>query len=286
MDEERPSLTAEGAAVMRAIHQTDDGHPKILEDPISPRLIDTHNDFYKTRLQLLERLPEPTRLRLKSTFVMRSRFAEDRLKEAFEEGVRQYVILGAGLDTFPYRQPPWANGLRIFEVDHPATQRWKRRRFAKAGIVVPSNVRFVTVNFEEEALSTAVSRAGVDPRAPVFFSMLGVSQYLSEPAFDQTLRVVLSMPSPTEFVFSFVVSDGALPPDDVALVGALSAQFAAIGEPWRLRFAPEKLVAKLSAIGFAKVLHLTPEKANRRYFQNRRDGLNAALIEQMISAGM
>jgi hypothetical protein len=94
------------------------------------------------------------------------------------------------------------------------------------------------------------------------------------------------MPSPSEFVFSFVASDEVLPPDDVALVKAFSVQFAAIGEPWRLRFAPEKLVAKLSAIGFPRVSHLTPEKANQRYFQNRRDGLNAALIEQMISAAM
>jgi len=93
MDEERPSLTAEGAAVMRAIHQTHAHQPKILDDPISPRLVDTQSDFYKARLELLERLPEPTRLRLKATFVMRSRFAEDCLKGAFQEGVRQYVML-------------------------------------------------------------------------------------------------------------------------------------------------------------------------------------------------
>lgn len=111
--------------------------------------------------------------------------------------MRQYVMLGAGLDTFAYRQPPWANGLRIFEVDYPATQRWKRRRLAEAGITVPSNLRFVAVNFEKEALATALSRAGVDPAAPAFFSMLGVSQYLTEAAFDETLRFVLSMPSPS-----------------------------------------------------------------------------------------
>jgi methyltransferase (TIGR00027 family) len=286
MDEERSSLTAEGAAVMRAIHQTHAHQPKILDDPISSRLVDTQSEFYKTRLELLERLPEPTRLRLKATFVMRSRFAEDCLKRAFEEGVDQYVMLGAGLDTFSYRQPLWANGLRIFEFDHPATQRWKRRRLAEAEVIVPSNVRFVAVNFEEEALATAVSRAGVDPGAPAFFSMLGVSQFLTESAFDQTLRVVLSMPSPSEFVFSFVATDAVLPPDDVALVIAFSAQFAAIGEPWLLRFAPEELVAKLTEIGFPRVSHLTPERANQRYFQNRRDGLNAALIEQMISAGI
>ncbi|MBV8812239.1 MAG: hypothetical protein JO033_26520 [Acidobacteriaceae bacterium] len=117
-----------------------------------------------------------------------------------------------------------------------------------------------------------------------FFSMLGVTQYLIEGAFDETLRFVLSMPSPSEFVFSFVASDAVLLPDDVALVKAFSAQFAALGEPWRLRFLPEQLVAKLAAIGFSGVFYLTPEEANSRYFQNRNDGLRASILEQMIRA--
>ena len=122
MDEERPSFTAEGALVMRAIHQTLDGEPKILDDPISVQLVDVESDVYKSRLELLGHLPDPTRLRLKATFVMCSRFVEDCLAESVGESVRQYVLLGAGPETFPYRQPPWANSLRIFEVDHPATQ--------------------------------------------------------------------------------------------------------------------------------------------------------------------
>jgi O-methyltransferase involved in polyketide biosynthesis len=106
MDEERPSFTAEGAAVMRAIHQTLDGEPKILDDPICVRLVDAQSDIYKSRLELLQRLPELTGLRLKATFVMRSRFAEDCFAESVGECVRQYVLLGGGLDTFAYRQPP------------------------------------------------------------------------------------------------------------------------------------------------------------------------------------
>ncbi len=119
MNEERPSVTALGAAIMRALHQTRDHDPQILEDPIAPRLIDPQSDFYRSRVELLERLPEPTRLRFKATFVMRSRYAEDCLAEAYANGVRQYVLLGAGLDTFAYRQPSWANSLKIFEVDQP-----------------------------------------------------------------------------------------------------------------------------------------------------------------------
>jgi methyltransferase (TIGR00027 family) len=286
MDEERPSFTAEGAAVMRALHQTLDGQPKILDDPISVRLVDPHSDIYKSRVELLERLPEPTRLRFRATFVMRSRYAEDCLVEAFGNGVRQYVLLGAGLDTFAYRQPSWASSLRIFEVDHPATQRWKRRRLTEASVCMPDNVRFVSVDFEKTSLATALSQAGQDLSAATFFSMLGVSQYLTEAALDQTLKLVLSTPAPSEIVFSFVASDAVLPADDVARVRAFTAQFAAIGEPWLSRFDPERLVAKLRDMGFPRIFHLTPEEANRRYFQNRRDGLNAAFSEQMIRASV
>jgi methyltransferase (TIGR00027 family) len=284
MDEERPSVTAEGAAVMRALHQTLDDEPKILDDPISPRLVHAHSDFYQSRLKLLERLPAPTRLRLKATFVMRSQFAEDCLAQAVTNGLRQYVVLGAGLDTFAYRQPSWGNSLRIFEVDHPATQQWKRRRLAEAGVSAPDNVSFVPVDFEKTSLVSALTQAGLDLKSPVFFSMLGVSQYLTEAAFDQSLNFVLSAPAPSEIVFSFVAADAVLAADDVTLVNAFAAQFAAMGEPWLLRFVPEQLINKLTSMGFSQVFYLAPEEANRRYFQDRRDGLNAALLEQMIGA--
>jgi methyltransferase (TIGR00027 family) len=185
----------------------------------------------------------------------------------------------ASLDTFAYRQPSWANALRIFELDHPATQRWKRRRLAEASISVPDNLSFVPVDFEKISLATSLSQADLNMGGAVFFSMLGVSQYLTAAALDETLNCVLSAPARSE-----IVSDAVLPADDVALVAAFSAQFAAVGEPWLSRFLPEQLAAKLTAMGFSKVFQLTPEIANVRYFRNRRDGLNAALLEQMISA--
>lgn len=284
METEHPSRTAEGAAIMRALHQKLDGDAKILDDPVAPRLVDPHSDFYQSRLELLERLPVSTGLRLKSSFVMRSRFAEDCLAESFGYGVRQYVLLGAGLDTFAYRQPSWAETLRIFEVDHPATQGWKRRLLTQAGISLPENLSFVPTDFEKIPLSTALSQAGMDLSGAAFFSLLGVSQYLTEPALDQTLEFVLSLPAQSELVFSFVASDAVLPADDVALAKVFSDRFASIGEPWLSRFVPDQLVAKLTVMGFSKVFHLAPEEANQRYFQNRRDGLNASLLEQMMRA--
>ena len=114
--------------------------------------------------------------------------------------------------------------------------------------------------------------------------MLGVSQYLTEAAFDQTLNFVLSAPARSEIVFSFVASDAVLSADDVALGREFTARFAAIGEPWLLRFLPDQLVAKLAAMGFSRVFHLTPEKANERYFKSRTDSLTAPILEQMITA--
>jgi methyltransferase (TIGR00027 family) len=284
MDDERPSLTPEGAAVMRALHQQLDGDPKILDDPVAARLVDHSSDFYQSRLELLARLPVPTRQRLKSTFVMRSRFAEDCLAESLGSGVRQYVLLGAGLDTFAFRQPSWADTLRVFEVDHPATQRWKRGLLKQAGLSLPANLSFVPTDFKEVSLATALSQARMDNSGPTFLSMLGVSQYLTDTTLDETLKFVLSLPRHSELVFSFVASDAVLTADDVALAKAFSDQFLAIGEPWLSRFVPDQLVAKLTMMGFSKVFHLAPEKANQLYFQNRSDGLNASLLEQMIRA--
>src|SRR5579864_5915359 len=254
---------------MRAIHQTIDDEPKILDDPISPRLVDEQSEAYRARLDFLARLSEATRLRFRSIFPMRSRFAEDCLAEAFQTGVRQYVLLGAGLDTFAYRQPSWAAALHIFEVDHPATQRWKRERLTAAGIAIPDNVTFVPVDFEQVALPTALSRTGFDSSGSTFFSMLAVSQYLTQAALDETWGFVLRMPARSEIVFSFTPQDRALPPDELELVRELVARFAATREPWLSRFLPEQLVARLTAMGFSRVFHLTPAAANARYFRNR-----------------
>jgi methyltransferase (TIGR00027 family) len=242
---------------MRVLHQMFDDEPKILEDPIAVRLVDKQSTF-KLNQELLERLPGATTLRFKSAFVIRSRYAEDCLAESLSNGVRGYLVLGAGLDTFAYRQPPWADSLRVFEVDHPATQRWKRRRLAEAGISVPRNVTFVPVDFEKISLAAGWSQAGLDFAAPTFFSLRGVSQYLREDALDQTLRVALSALAGSEIVFSFVTVDQILPPDDAAVVRELVARNAAIGEPWISRFLPEKLITKLTAMGiFHRIAFIT-----------------------------
>ncbi|WP_137128537.1 class I SAM-dependent methyltransferase [Roseomonas sp. HF4] len=283
MDARQPSQTADGAAIMRALHQQLPAEERVLDDPVAALLVDTQSDAFRTRVSLVAQLPETVRLRL-TNFVLRSRFVEDCLAQAAQAGIVQYVILGAGLDTFAYRQPSWAQRLRIFEVDHPATQKMKQSRLRDAGIFIPDNVFFTAVDFENTTLDAGLRQAFFDASRPAFFSMLGVSQYLAADALDSTVKFVLSMPKSSEMVLTIVLPDHLLPSDEAALAASYAARFAAIGEPWLTRPAPDEFLAKLRSMGFSQAHHLSPEEANKRYFSGRTDGLKASLQEQMVRA--
>ena len=227
----------------------------------------------------------PFAARIRANFLMRSRYAEDCLAESLASGVKQYVVLGAGLDTFAYRQPAWASALRIFEVDFGATQKWKRERLATAKIEIPGNLAFVPMDLESVSLEESLAAAEMDFRVPTFFSLLGVSQYLSSEAFDLTLRFVLSLPPASEIVFSFVLPSHELSLSE-RIISTLfvSRSAAARGEPWRNRFSPEPLANMLKAMGFSKVSYFSTDAANRRYFHGRRDGLQTWHVAQMMRA--
>ena len=220
----------------------------------------------------------PGSLGLRSHVLIRSRFAEDRLADAARRGVRQYVILGAGGDTFAYRQPAWAHDLRIVEVDHPATQGAKRERLDASGVAVPGNLTFAPVDFEAVPLHDALLANGVDLSQPVFFSWLGVTMYLTEPAVDAVLRVVAGCVTSSEIVFTF-----AQPP---GLFGSrrLAKMSAEVGEPWLSYFTPKGLEKKLGAMGFSTIHFLTPDEAQRRYIGHRTDMLPAPRRTSVVSA--
>lgn len=283
MDAKRASNTAEGAAIMRALHQQLLPQFRVLDDPISAKLVDTNGDTYRARQLFLAKLPGTVRARL-TNFEMRSRYAEDCLAAACLRGIRQYVVLGAGLDTFAFRQPSWTHALQLFEVDHDTTQTMKKERLAQAGIDLPGNLTFAPVDFDEVSLPVGLANAGFNPTLPTFFSLLGVSQYLTQEGFDRTLAFVLSMPKTSEIVFSIVLPDDALPADEAAMAAAYAARNASIGEPWLTRPRPDQLRASLLDIGFQQACHLTPADADERYFQNRDDGLSASHMEQMMRA--
>jgi methyltransferase (TIGR00027 family) len=270
MEKGKPSKTSEAAAVQRALHQSLDGDPKILVDPIAPRIIDLPGDPGDVRLASTPFFKE-----MRSRIVMRSRYAEDCLANAVaERAIRQYLILGAGLDTFAFRQPPWALPLDIFEVDHPATQQWKKERLALASLVPPANLKFAAVDFESMSLSDGLHACGFDMQSRTFCSWLGVTHYLTEEAVDMTFKFVRLMPSGSEIVFEFKVAAEALSAADEEQ-DAAAVRKAAPGEPTLSRFVPAQLQAKLLRAGFSRAIGLTPGEAQGRYFKGRRDGLAA-----------
>jgi methyltransferase (TIGR00027 family) len=206
---------------------------------------------------------------------------EDRLHLAKGRDTRQYVILGAGYDTFILRQPEWAQALQIYEVDHPSTQMEKRARISRAGCAVPPNASFVGIDFEQESLKEGLVRHGVRFDAPTFFSWLGVTMYLTEPAIEAVLRTVLEFPAGSEITFTF--APPAAPGQEGAM-RAIAERVAALGEPWLTYFEPAALERKLRDLGFSQVEFLEPAESAARYFADRADKLPAPTRTTIVSA--
>lgn len=282
MSDKRPSATAQRVAMQRAAHQLLDD-PKVFDDPIALRIVGRESAM---ALQADPRRFEDTKLApyLRAFMAARSRYAEDELARGVAQGVRRYVVLGAGLDTFACRNPYPAGTLRVFEVDHPATQSWKRARMAEAGIPIPAGLAFVPVDFETQALGTELSRAGCDPRLPTFFSWLGVTPYLTDDAVMATLRFIASAPAGSGVVFDYVIPPALVPPDQRSIFEALMARVAAAGEPWRTFFDPEVLAGDLRAMGFGQVEECGADEINARYFGNRPDGLRVGSAARLVTA--
>ncbi len=239
---------------MREYHQLRDGAPKILDDPIAPLLVDAR------AIARIGAMRTPWFEALRLHVLARSRYAEERLEAAVARGVRQFASLGAGYDTFAYRQPTWARELAIFEVDHPASQDAKRERLASAGIDLPANLTFAPIDFERTALADGLIGAGFDPERPAFFSWLGVMMYLDARAVDAVFAYVAARPPSSEIAMSF-----ARPGRLFTLEAPIAAAAALAGEPWKTRFSPTALEAELRRHGFASVDFLAPRDANARY---------------------
>ncbi|HEX5501016.1 MAG TPA: SAM-dependent methyltransferase [Thermomicrobiales bacterium] len=282
MDQGRASTMAMQSALQRAAHQWFDDEPKVLTDPVAERFLDS--GARESYLALEERSGRAHVASVRVLLVLRNRFAEDELESAAARGVEQYVMLGAGLDTFAFRQPPFAAHLRLFDVDHPATQAWKRARLAAAGLADPPNLRWAPVDFERDALADGLAAAGFDATRPACFSWLGVMMYLTWPAIDAVLGFVAALPRPSTIVLDFVPPDEALTGFDLKAMQRLAAAIASVGEPLRTRPWPEVLAARLRAAGFSRVSLLTPEEANARYFAGRRDGLRVPGYAPLVSA--
>jgi methyltransferase (TIGR00027 family) len=257
MENEGPSRTALVTAYARAYHQIAD-RPTILTDPLAARLLGVTADELTElgrpaaagpggdagegimRLGVADR---PRRL----FFAARARFAEDRVAAAVAAGVRQVVILGAGLDTFAYRNPH--PGLRVFEVDHPATQAWKHQRLTASGIDLPELLTFVPVDFETDTLATRLADAGFSRTDPAVFVWLGVVFYLTPDAADATLEYIARQSESVEVIFDYLADTDA----DRDQLRARAKRASAVGEPWFSYFTPDGIAAQLRALGFTDV---------------------------------
>ena len=201
----------------------------------------------------------------------RSRYVEDRLAEAVAQGIRQYVILGAGLDTFAYRNS--FPSLRVFEVDYPATQEWKRSLLTGAKIALPASLTFVPLDLERRTLAEELAEAGFDDRQPAFFGWLGVVPYLTLQSFRATLGTIARLPEGSGVAFDYVHAPETLTPARRKVFDGLSRRLAAAGEPLQLFFTAQDLQQELDRAGFRRAAQAGIEQLNEAYFKNRADGL-------------
>jgi len=246
MNEAAPSAAAIGAARRRAAHQILD-KPCLFEDPLAVRVLGAE----VSELRQASAAETPSERRLRLFVAARSRFAEDRLRDACLLGVRQYVVLGAGLDTFGCRNPYRDLGLQVFEVDHPATQAWKRQRLHEVGIAEPATLTFVALDFRSCCLKDGLAASGFDSAAPAFFSWLGVTPYLEQAAVRRTLEFIASQPAGSAVVFDYSLPRELLAPEQQQARDALSSRVSRAGEPLLCQFHPRDLASMLAAMGFA-----------------------------------
>src|SRR5580704_6861280 len=260
MEPGMPSRTALAAATHRAAHQILE-QGRIFADPLAVRILGADAASIAREAD-----DHPSRRRMRIFIAVRTRFAEDALAAAVERGVKQLVVLGAGLDTFAYRSP-LRDRLRMFEVDHPATQAWKRRQLTEAGILAPESLTFAPVDFERETLADGLTAAGFDFAQQTFFTWLGVVPYLSETAVWSTL--ISSLRGGAQVVFDYADPPDTLSPKARAFHHARSERVQAIGEAWVTYLDAGLLHEGLRKIGFSDIEDLGPRQIAARYFPSR-----------------
>ncbi|HZL53050.1 MAG TPA: class I SAM-dependent methyltransferase [Terracidiphilus sp.] len=265
----RASRTALKVAIRRAAHQLID-LPRVLDDPIAVRLVG--NGFARDMERAMHKVARDFRLFMAA----RSRHAEDRLSATVAQGVNQYVVLGAGLDTFAYRNP--FPSLQVFEVDFPATQQWKRDLLAEADLSIPANLTFVPLDFEHKTLAEGLAEAAFNANSPAFFGWLGVVPYLTLDAFRSTLATIGQLPAGTAVTFDYVFAPDTLSPKRRQVFNTLSERVAAAGEPFRLFFAADELENELHRAGFHRFEQVDSDRLNDLYFKDRADGLKLSPV--------
>jgi len=275
VNRDMPSRTAMIAAFVRAYHHRYDDL-KIVDDPFAQALLSPAGmDAIETALSALAEADHPEivtsdrtttvrrmlrRLPAASGILARARYAEDMLVASLDGGVAQYVLVGAGLESFAFRRPDLAPRLRIFEIDHPSTQSYKRTAIARAGLAEPENLHFVAADLEATSVCEALGGSRFDPEVPAFFSWLGVVAYLTRPAIRDTLRSMRTVMAPeSRLVFSYLDGDAFRPERASPGVRRMIERSHAIGEPHITGFDLADLRAELAAAGLALLENVDPE---------------------------
>ena len=261
MEAGKPSRTALAAASHRAAHQILD-RASIFSDPLALRILGED----AADLQRADE-DDPSRRRMRMFIAVRTRFAEDALAAAIARGLRQMVVLGAGLDTYAYRTANQT--VRVFEVDHPATQAWKRERLAVAAIDVPASLTFAPIDFERETLAEGLAAAGFDRTAETFFTWLGVVPYLTPQAFWSTIRFTVGQTGGAHVVFDYSNPPESLSPEMREEHERRAARVAELGEAFLNFFDTSELHAGLRAAGLTEIEDLGPREIVARYFPGR-----------------
>lgn len=267
-DHAAPNNTAVRVALWRALHLRADPPPHVFEDAVGITLVAPDADW-QTRPDM-----GPFTRPFRASILARARYVEDLLAERIAAGVAQYVILGAGLDTFVQRQPELAARLHVFEVDEPGTQAWKRERLEALGLGVPACLTLVPVDFERgEAWRTQLIAAGFDPERPAFVASTGVSMYLTREAIADTLQQVAMLSPGSTLVMSFLLPIECAEAEVRPGIEAAARAAAASGTPFITYFMPDELLDLARASGFRHVQHVSARELAERYFAGRTDGL-------------
>jgi methyltransferase (TIGR00027 family) len=275
-----PDSTAVRVALWRAMHLLVDAPPHVLEDGIGLRLVSPGDDW-RARPDMDPKWTAPFR----AGMVARARFVEDLVVDRIRGGVTQYVILGAGLDTFAQRRPDLGSQLRLYEIDQPGPQAWKRERLAALGYPEPEWLRFVPVDFESGgSWWDALRASGFDAHQPAVVASTGVSMYLTTDATVTTLRQTARLAAGSVLVMTFLLPTDLV--DDADRPGYQAAQAGArrSGTPFISLYTPDQILTLARDADFARVEHVSSRELNVRYFSDRVDGLRASSGEDFLVA--
>ncbi|MFH0780426.1 MAG: SAM-dependent methyltransferase [Pseudomonadota bacterium] len=277
--------TALRVATLRGVHQLLD-RPLVFEDPLALKILGQQRE--ESLCDDLEKYSTPLLKGIRTSVIIRSRLAEDEWTRSEQRGVRQYVILGAGLDTFAYRNNDLKRqeigSSRIFEVDLPKTQQWKRACLRDAGILEPARLSYVPIDFEQVSLAEGLVQAGFRASEPAFFSWLGVTMYLGEDPIFETLRFIGSLPPESGVIFDYAVTYSHLTPREQRAREVLAARAEKAGEPWKTDFVPAHMMERLKDLGFGEIVDYGPKEVNAKYLSGRDDGLRKSGVSMLVCA--